>query len=239
MQNIKSVKEFEKSKRPNQHRPAKKEQEPIKSHQQQATSHKPSPSNQNNQLDSVALFKKLGLIDPILRSLAEQGFTIPTEIQTKSIPIVVAGRFYCGWLCPFGALSEFIGRLPFRKWQISRELDERWRKLKYILLGIIIITVLISRHIEYGNYETYIVLFSLHGNILTWTLVILMLIINVRVERFWCRYMCPVGAFTGLLSREDRGYISTKDCPMGNKPDPHISECIRCNRCYSVKGSIT
>jgi len=149
--------------------------------------------------------------------------------------ILIAGRFYCGWLCPFGALSEFIGRLPFRKWQISENLDEGWRRLKYILLGLIIITVFISRHIEYGNYETYIVLFSFHGNILTWTLLILMLLINLRIERFWCRYMCPVGAFTGMLSRKDRGYKSKKDCPMGNRINPHISECIRCNRCYSVK----
>jgi hypothetical protein len=146
--------------------------------------------------------------------------------------IVFAGRFYCGWLCPFGALAEFISRLPFHKWKISVEIDNRWRNLKYFLLGIITIAVLTGRHLEYGNYEVYVTLFSFHGSVLAWLLVILMLIINIKVERFWCRYLCPVAALMGLCTRKDSGYISKQDCPMGNKPNPLISECIRCNRCY-------
>lgn len=149
------------------------------------------------------------------------------------LSIAIAGRFYCGWLCPFGALAEFFGRLSSVKWEISVETDEKWRRLKYMLLSVIIVVVLVSRKIEYGNYETYVTLFSLHGNTVNWALVALMLIINIKIERFWCRYLCPVAAFTGLLSRRERGYISTKECPMGNKHNSHISECIRCNRCYS------
>ncbi len=151
------------------------------------------------------------------------------------ISIAIAGRFYCGWLCPFGALAEFIGRIPSRKWDIAAEMDDRWRMLKYFLLCLIIAVVFITRHTEYGNYETYVTLFSFHGNALTWSLVILMLVINLRVERFWCRYLCPVAAFTGLLSRKDSGYISRKDCPMANNHNLLISECIRCNRCYTGK----
>ncbi len=146
--------------------------------------------------------------------------------------ITVAGRFYCGWLCPFGALAEFVGRVPAGKWKIPARTDDNWRRVKYILLAAIVGIVLVSRHIEFGNYETYVTLFSFHGHILSWFLVLFMLIINIRIERFWCRYLCPVAALTGLLSRTDRGYISTHNCPMANRPSPHISECIRCNRCY-------
>jgi hypothetical protein len=46
--------------------------------------------------------------------------------------IFVAGRFYCGWLCPFGALVEFIGRLPLRKWELPEKKDIIWRRLKYV-----------------------------------------------------------------------------------------------------------
>lgn len=146
--------------------------------------------------------------------------------------ILIAGRFYCGWLCPFGAISEFIGRLPLRKWSISHEMDDRWRNIKYLLLGLIIIPVFVSGRTEFGNYETYVTLFSFHGNFLTWSLVGLSLLLNLRAERLWCRYLCPVSALTGILSRKDKGYISRHDCPMANKPMPLISECIRCNRCY-------
>lgn len=148
------------------------------------------------------------------------------------VSIALAGRFYCGWLCPFGALAEFIGRMSPRKWEISAEADERWRRAKYILLGLIIFMALAGRQAGYGNYETYVTLFSFHGNVPAWLLVFLMLLANIRVERFWCRYLCPVAAFAGLLSRKDSGYKSRKDCPMRNRHNPHISECIRCNRCY-------
>lgn len=148
------------------------------------------------------------------------------------ISLIVAGRFYCGWLCPFGALSEFIGRLPLKKWNIPVELDDKWRDLKYVLLGIASIVVFISARPEFGNYETYVTLFSFHGNYPAWSLVVITLLANLKVERFWCRYLCPVAAFTGILSRKAKGYPSRNDCPMGNKPMPLISECIRCNRCY-------
>jgi Na+-translocating ferredoxin:NAD+ oxidoreductase RnfG subunit len=148
------------------------------------------------------------------------------------ISVAIAGRFYCGWLCPFGALTEFIGKMQFKKWEISIRTDDRWRMLKYFLLCVIVAVVCLSGHAEYGNYETYVTLFSRYGNTLSWSLVALMLIVNLRVERFWCRYLCPVAAFTGLFSRKDSGYISKKNCPMANKSNPFISECIRCNRCY-------
>jgi polyferredoxin len=156
-------------------------------------------------------------------------------ILSTLLSVAIAGRFYCGWLCPFGALAEFIGRIPFRKWEFSVNTDDMWRRGKYFLLCLIAMVVFVSRQSEYGNYETYVALFAFHGNTLMWLLVVLMLVINVRVERFWCRYLCPVAALTGLLSRKASGYVSTKDCPMGNRQNPLISECIRCNRCYGKR----
>lgn len=160
-------------------------------------------------------------------------------VGSTILSIVLAGRFYCGWLCPFGAVAEFIGRISSDKWEISAGADDRWRRVKYVLLCLIVMVVFVSRQSAYGNYETYVTLFSFHGSVLAWSLVALMLIVNLRVERFWCRYLCPVAALTGLLSRKDSGYVSRKDCPMSNKHNPHISECIRCNRCYTKGKTIS
>jgi len=146
--------------------------------------------------------------------------------------LMIAGRFYCGWLCPFGTLSEFIGRLPFRKWELPAETDYKWRRLKYVLLAAATAVVFISGRVEFGNYETYVTLFSFHGNIPAWTLVALTLAANIRIERFWCRYLCPVAALTGILTREAKGYPGAPTCPIGIKEGPFISECIRCNKCY-------
>lgn len=41
-------------------------------------------------------FKELGIIDPILKALAEKGYTNPTPIQEKSIPILLTGKDLLG-----------------------------------------------------------------------------------------------------------------------------------------------
>jgi hypothetical protein len=145
--------------------------------------------------------------------------------------IFVAGRFYCGWLCPFGALVEFIGRLPLRKWELPEKKDIIWRRLKYVFFLIITGLVLFTGVPEFGIYEAYVTLFSFHGNILQWTLVILMLFVSLKVKRFWCRFLCPAGAFLALFTPSTGGYRSSAECPQSNPPDPPPSECIRCNKC--------
>lgn len=147
------------------------------------------------------------------------------------LSLFMAGRFYCGWLCPFGAIAEFTGRIPVKKWQIPQETDLRWRRMRYYIFFILTAIVLLTGVPEYSAFETYVTLFSLHGNIFQWSLLLIMLLINLRIKRAWCRYFCPAGAFTGLFSRRLDGYRSSSDCPVDNPPEPPDSECIRCNRC--------
>ena len=41
-------------------------------------------------------FKKLSIIDPILKAVAEEGYTIPTPIQQQAIPLVLQGKDLLG-----------------------------------------------------------------------------------------------------------------------------------------------
>jgi len=150
------------------------------------------------------------------------------------LSILIAGRFYCGWLCPFGAISEFIGRIPLRKWDVPTSVDDKWRNIKYFLLVFAMLAAIITGRTSFANYETYVTLFSLNGTYIMWAVVAVCLVANLRVKRFWCRFLCPVGALSGAVSRSDRRYVSSSDCPMANKPGPLIAECIRCNRCYAL-----
>src|SRR5882757_2091676 len=45
---------------------------------------------------SVSSFSELGLSEALLKSLAHEGYTVPTPIQAKAIPPVLAGRDVVG-----------------------------------------------------------------------------------------------------------------------------------------------
>ena len=154
--------------------------------------------------------------------------------------VLLSGRVYCGWLCPLGAIFEFAGRLPTGKWQVPVALDEKHRRMKYMVFAAMALVLLISGRPGYGTFEPYITLFSFNGTWLAWAIFAISVLASLRVSRFWCRYLCPAGAVLGLLSPVAPKARSWGQCPMGNPPSlpvegggrkEHASECIRCNAC--------
>jgi polyferredoxin len=55
---------------------------------------------------------------------------------------ILFGRFFCGWVCPFGALHQFVGYLGRRGGRLSRSVElnrySRWQALKYYILAFLL-----------------------------------------------------------------------------------------------------
>ena len=55
---------------------------------------------------------------------------------------VVLGRFFCGWVCPFGAMHQFLGFLGKKGISLSERIDRNrfnpWQRLKYLILMILL-----------------------------------------------------------------------------------------------------
>jgi len=163
------------------------------------------------------------------------------------------GMVYCGNVCPFGALQEIIynisKRLKPKKILISREIDYKARLMKY---GILITTVFIS--LLLGNassaaIEPFLTFFTRNGDHLGWGFLIFILLASLLNFRFWCKYLCPIGALTGLFSRHSIFKIRLGDqcsscevcdkvCPTRaidldarHKPVIDYAECILCGKC--------
>ena len=114
---------------------------------------------------------------------------------------LLVGRIYCGWLCPFGALQEFLKKLVPYRLHLSVALHRRASRLRVVLLWLVICLVIISGNQELLRYEPFATIFSLTGTHLMWAFLILVLGTSLVIDRFWCRYFCVVGAALHLLGR--------------------------------------
>ena len=188
---------------------------------------------------------------------------------------ILFGRAICGFLCPFGLIQELIYKIPFPKFK--RKLPDRIKYIKYGMLFIVvlILPVVIVNTMGMGNpyFCEYICpvgtieggiplllvspsLRKLAGGVMGFKVFIALLTIIgcLMTARFFCKILCPLGAFYGLFNKIsfiqleiDRdscvncGKCSSL-CPMDVDPcaSPNSMECIRCGKCISVchKGAI-
>jgi polyferredoxin len=149
-------------------------------------------------------------------------------------------KSFCGWLCPVGAISEYLwrlGRQTFRRnFHLPRKLDIGLRSLKYILLALFFYAVYsmsvpaIHAFLEgpYGIVDDVKMLnFFRFLGVAGAIVVALLVIASVFVQNFWCRYLCPYGALMGLASLAS---------PLRIRRDTNL--CIDCGKCTKACPSV-
>lgn len=165
---------------------------------------------------------------------------------------------YCGWLCPFGALQELTNRiaklLRVPQFTVPWGLHERLWPVKYmifmVLFGISIYSLTLGEQLaEVEPFKTAIVLKFMRP----WPYLLfagVLLGIGLFVERFYCRYLCPLGAalaipgrlrmFDWLRRYRDCGAPCQRcanDCMVqAIHPEGNINpnECLYCMHCQML-----
>jgi hypothetical protein len=165
-------------------------------------------------------------------------------ILTIGAPLlaILFGNIYCGYLCPFGALQEVIGYiLPARfRPVLSKELMRKARFVKFVVLFIIIAGFFLSRNHDSLSPDPLIKVFSFrHFDEVLLLIGAIVFVGSIFFSRFWCRYLCPAGAFLSLFNKIaifSRLFPAKRyaDCEYGLSYNDKL-DCIFCDKCRYEK----
>lgn len=170
------------------------------------------------------------------------GFTV--------VSTVLWGRFYCGRVCAYGALTQLLDAVLPAAWRVDvpRGLERRAGWIKFGLLAAVVAYFLVTKDtMIYRFVEPFWMFGRSETNLLFWAGIAALLVATVFVRNLYCRFLCPVGATLGLMSlvtvfkikrwSECRTCkICEKTCQWGAIDGPRIiqTECVRCDDCERV-----
>lgn len=202
-------------------------------------------------------------------SLASSGKTVPYYMfGIIMLYGLILGRWICGFLCPFGLIQELIHKLPTPKLKKSK-FTKILSYLKYVILVFFVIILPIAyafRNFPLPGFCKYICpagtlegamgllsnkvnesYLRMLGPLFTWKflLMISFLVACVFIFRFFCRFLCPLGAIYGLFNRisfvgvtvDQQSCIDCGICIGKCQMDIRKvgdSECISCGECIGA-----
>jgi len=127
-----------------------------------------------------------------------------------AVTLLLFGRgIYCGWLCPFGAFQELISKaarkLRVPQFNFPLMVHERLWAVKYIILLVLFGISLQSVNLaeRYAEVEPFKTAISLHFQ-RQWpfvTYAVVLLIASIFNSKFYCKYLCPLGAALAVVGR--------------------------------------
>lgn len=189
-------------------------------------------------------------------------------VATVALTIVL-GRFFCGWVCPFGTLHQAAGWLGRRRRKHAEQVatnQYHWAQtIKYYVLialllaaarGLLLTGWLDPIPLMHRSVSLFVL--ALFGGGAAprvyagaWLIAALFLsavLMNLWVPRFYCRFLCPLGALFGLLVRWTpwrfgKRNVECSECELCERHcegacEPfekiRLSECLMCMNCLSA-----
>ncbi len=122
------------------------------------------------------------------------------------IGIVLFSRLFCGYICPLGTISEWVGKLGERlkiRFTIKGLADYALRFLKYALLFITFYFTLKSSELFCKKFDPfYAAVSGFEADVvILWAVIAIGILVigSLFFRLFWCRYLCPLGALSVIF----------------------------------------
>jgi polyferredoxin len=242
-------------------------------------------------------------LDPLFAGLLlVSSFSVKPILLLSLITVALSlllGRFFCGWVCPFGILHNAAGEVAGRPKKLEHGFYRKSQAWKYVILVVVAFSGFFSmsilgvvdpisltvrsfavgigpaleslvRGVFDGIYSyaprwisdsSEAVYDLLRERVLAFeqphffqgallgTVFLGLLALNLVRPRFWCRFMCPLGALLAVLSKTsvlrlrldescDRCGSCVRACPTGASPALgegwRKTDCIFCWNCVEI-----
>jgi NosR/NirI family nitrous oxide reductase transcriptional regulator len=162
------------------------------------------------------------------------------------VSTVLWGRLYCGRVCAYGALTQLLDPIvPSRfRYDVPLRIERHASKIKYGLLGAVVLYFLATDDMSIYRYVEPFWMFTGQGTTGLWVALGVLLVATIFVRNLYCRFLCPLGAALGLLSKLtifgikrwsecNSCKLCEKTCQWGAIDGPRIikAECVRCDDC--------
>ncbi len=189
------------------------------------------------------VFCPFGAIETLWSYSVKGETLLTTSLLTFSILFgvlgvsILAGRAFCGWMCPLGTLQDLLANLSDRIFKNRRpdrrknavklpirvsEKNAGWlRGLKYLVLVIILLASTMAVYPPLQEICPARAIFNFKDHTpLLWSVLITFLVTSLVNRRLWCKYLCPLGAVLAPFNKLSplRLVVDKAKC----------SSCLRC-----------
>ena len=168
------------------------------------------------------------------------------------ITILFVGVFFCGWICPFGALQDWFGwiaqKLHFPRYKLPQKLQQYVQLLRYVLYGLSVINIVLFFLNSRFFFEHSVVAGAWEW--VSGSVMVLFLLATLFTDRPFCNYFCVKGASLGVwsvlrpigITREEKSCVHCSKCDQICPMNIEVSSvafvrhpnCINCMQCLTA-----
>ncbi|MDH5717268.1 MAG: 4Fe-4S binding protein [Spirochaetia bacterium] len=184
-------------------------------------------------------FLGIELSDPlaVLENIAAHKHFYPDLIISGFIVlsffILIGGRFFCGWVCPYYLLSEIINKVRnyFAIYDIKISSSFKY----WFFISVLILSFILSLPIfEYFSPPGILLRTFFNGLGISIFIIISILLIEIFIsKRVWCKSICPIGALYSIAGKFSKLKININKNICTNCIKCH-NECIDSNMLQNI-----
>jgi ferredoxin len=215
----------------------------------------------------IDAFCPFGALESAYTFIASKGMIQRIELSSfilfgaMILTLVLFRRIFCGHICPLGFLQEIFGKIGSlfvkKPVDLPSVIDKPARYLKYLVLVFFIVWTWIAGTLVMRPYDPWVAYAHIFEGFeaitifpVAFAILFVTLISSLFVSRPFCKYLCPLGAFLGIVNRIGLFRVARNEsscinclacdtvCPTNIKVSEshHVnsSECINCHECVNV-----